>query len=159
MDVRHLDEHDHLSGRGQQPQNHEYATAAFVQSATSAPPSAAAEQSRRIRRYLIAMGFRALCGVMAYFTMGWVRWTLVAAAVILPYIAVVLANAVGPRSGSEIAPIDSRVRALDAEPQPGTYPTYPTVPSYSDSTGLPGDTGAHHRPTIHGNIVDGGAPS
>ncbi|MDQ2781900.1 DUF3099 domain-containing protein [Lapillicoccus sp.] len=157
--MKHPDEQDHLPGRrprAQDVQNDQDASAPVIQSATSAPPSAAAEQSRRVRRYLIAMGFRAVCGVMAYFTMGWIRWTLVAAAVILPYIAVVLANAVGPRSGTEIAPIETRVRALDAEPQPGTYPT---VPGYSDRTGLPDDTGATHRPTIHGKIVDGGLPS
>lgn len=157
--MKHPDEQDHLPGRRHRAQDDQHLTAPVIQSATSAPPSAAAEQSRRIRRYLIAMSFRAVCGVMAYFTMGWVRWTLVAAAVILPYIAVVLANAVGPRSGTEIAPIDTRVRALDPEPQPGTYPTYPTVPGYSDRTGLPGDTGVTHRPTIHGKIVDGGTPS
>lgn len=120
--------------------------AAPVQSATSAPPSAAEEQSRRVRRYLIAMSFRALCGVGAYFTMGWVRWTLVAAAVILPYIAVVLANAVGPRAGTELAAVETPVRTLDAQPDP-----------YRFTDDIGGGATGTTRPTIHGTVVDGPA--
>jgi Protein of unknown function (DUF3099) len=77
-----------------------------VQSVTSAPVSAAADQAHRIRRYLLTMGIRVGCGALALFTQGWVRWTFVALAVVLPYIAVVMANAVGPRSGEAVTPVD-----------------------------------------------------
>jgi len=77
-----------------------------VQSVTSAPESLAEEQAHRIKRYLLTMGIRVLCGALALFTDGWVRWTFVALAVVLPYIAVVMANAVGPRFGEDVAPVD-----------------------------------------------------
>jgi hypothetical protein len=58
-----------------------------------------------MRRYLIAMGLRGLCFVLAIVASGWLRWAFVAGAVVLPYIAVVLANAVGPRFGQAVAPV------------------------------------------------------
>ena len=65
-----------------------------VQSVTSAPVSARDERAGRTRRYLVMMGIRTLCFVAAFVTDGWVRWTCVALAVLLPYVAVVLANIV-----------------------------------------------------------------
>lgn len=79
-----------------------------MQSVTTAPQSAADDQGVRVRRYLTAMGFRLVCFVLAYFTTGWVRWSFVAGAVVLPYVAVVLANAVGPRYGDPVAPVEPR---------------------------------------------------
>ncbi len=76
-----------------------------VQSVTSAPQSNADDQGARMRRYLLAMGIRTVCFVLAIVASGWLRWSLVAAAVVLPYVAVVLANAVGPRLGQAVAPI------------------------------------------------------
>ncbi|HEY6742149.1 MAG TPA: DUF3099 domain-containing protein [Lapillicoccus sp.] len=102
-----------------------------VQSVTSAPVSAADDQGHRVRRYLLTMGIRVVCGALALFTEGWVRWTFVALAVVLPYIAVVMANAVGPRSGEVVAPVDH-------EP-PAALPT-----SRVDDEGR----------TIHGRVVD-----
>ena len=46
------------------------------------------------------MGVRTLCFVLAFFAEGWLRWTCVVLAVLLPYVAVVIANAVGPRTGT-----------------------------------------------------------
>jgi hypothetical protein len=46
----------------------------------------------RTRRYLISMGIRTVCFVLAVVTSGWVRWVLIAAAVALPYLSVVFAN-------------------------------------------------------------------
>lgn len=51
-----------------------------------------------MRKYLISMGIRTVCFVGAAFASGWLRWTLVAAAVVLPLFAVILANAVKPRA-------------------------------------------------------------
>ncbi len=59
--------------------------------------SARAPRSDDIRgrevRYVLSMLVRTLCFVGAVIASGWLRWTLVGAAVFLPYIAVVLANA------------------------------------------------------------------
>lgn len=51
------------------------------------------DQEGRARRYIFSMVLRTVCFVGAVVTTGWLRWALVAGAVILPYIAVVLANA------------------------------------------------------------------
>jgi hypothetical protein len=45
-----------------------------------------------MRRYALAMGFRMACFLGMVFVDGWLRWTLLAFAVFLPYVAVVLAN-------------------------------------------------------------------
>lgn len=50
----------------------------------------------RTKRYLITMGIRTACFLLAIVTPGWWRWGFVLAAAGLPYIAVVLANARRP---------------------------------------------------------------
>jgi Flp pilus assembly protein TadB len=67
---------------------------------TSARPSHSADIRRREIRYLLSMGIRTLCFVLAIVTTGPLRWVLVAAAVFLPYVAVVLANATDRRSSA-----------------------------------------------------------
>ena len=48
----------------------------------------------RERRYLISMGIRTLCFLLAVAFMGhWVMWVFLAGSIVLPYVAVVLANA------------------------------------------------------------------
>ena len=48
----------------------------------------------REKRYLISMGIRTLCFVLAVVFMGhWVMWVFLAASLFLPYVAVVIANA------------------------------------------------------------------
>ncbi len=65
---------------------------------TTAAESREADISARQRRYVISMGFRTLCFVGAILVgPGWLRWVLVAAAILLPYVAVVLANSAAPR--------------------------------------------------------------
>lgn len=46
----------------------------------------------RTRRYLISMGIRTACFLLAVVTDGWLRLVLIAATVLLPYFAVVFAN-------------------------------------------------------------------
>ncbi|HSF26573.1 MAG TPA: DUF3099 domain-containing protein [Actinomycetes bacterium] len=55
--------------------------------------------NERQRRYLISMGIRTVCFVLALVTSGWLRWAMIIAALLLPYIAVIIANA-----GREQAP-------------------------------------------------------
>ena len=72
----------------------------------------------RERRYLISMSVRTTCFVLAVVADGWLRWAFFAGAILLPYIAVVLANA--GREQPEPIPVsvlnDGR-RALDAAPR------------------------------------------
>ena len=71
------------------PHLHPVPAAAVI---TDARGAASRELSSRMRRYTIAMTFRLACFICMAFVDGWLRWTLLAFAVFLPYIAVVLAN-------------------------------------------------------------------
>jgi len=84
-----------------------------VQSVTSAPKSLAEEQAARIKRYLLTMAVRTACfiGAAVTATQGapwWVWGSLVMGAIVLPYIAVVMANAVAPRDSEPTAPVVPR---------------------------------------------------
>jgi hypothetical protein len=63
---------------------------------TSAPRPHSEEVSDRARKYLISMTIRTICLVLAIFALhGWLRLIAIVAAIILPWFAVVMANA-GP---------------------------------------------------------------
>ena len=64
-----------------------------VHTITHAQRSLSTDQQVRTRKYLISMGIRTACVLGAIVVPGWPRWVLVAGAVILPYLAVVIANA------------------------------------------------------------------
>jgi hypothetical protein len=97
--------------RGQVPHVHRHRhDEPVVQSVTSVPESLADEQSGRIRRYLITMAIRTLCfiGAVVTATQGapwWLWGTFAVLAILLPYVAVVLANAVRPRPPGSSAPV------------------------------------------------------
>jgi hypothetical protein len=66
---------------------------------TTAGASRNDDISARQRRYLLAMGFRTLCFVGAVFVqVTWLRVILVIGALVLPYVAVVMANAGSTKS-------------------------------------------------------------
>ena len=46
------------------------------------------------------LGIRVVCIVLAMFVEGWLMWLAFAGAIFLPYFAVVLANAQGPKPGT-----------------------------------------------------------
>jgi hypothetical protein len=73
-----------------------------VYSVTSAPTSTTDDQDKRMKRYLTMMGIRIACFGLVFVTSGWLRWTAVLAAVFIPYIAVVIANAVSPRQAGSV---------------------------------------------------------
>jgi hypothetical protein len=80
-----------------------------VQSVTTAPESLRDEQRGRIRRYLVTMGIRTACFLLAAWTGAsgrpWYVWGSFALfAVVLPYVAVVMANAVRPRVQGMVQP-------------------------------------------------------
>ena len=60
---------------------------------TEAQRGLSVEQTGRTRRYLISMGIRTACVILAIFVPGWPRWVFITGAVVLPYLAVVIANA------------------------------------------------------------------
>ncbi len=83
-------------------------------SITTAQHSLSSEQAGRTRKYLISMGIRTICVIGAIFIPGWPRWVLIAGAVVLPYLAVVIANSGGSRKGK--APTDVRPQPVAALP-------------------------------------------
>jgi hypothetical protein len=64
-------------------------------------------------KYTVAMTIRVLCIVAALFVEGWLMWLAFAGAIFLPYFAVVLANAQGPRQG-EISRVIQVTKSVDA---------------------------------------------
>ncbi len=60
---------------------------------SEAPVGHALDLESRMRRYLLSMALRTVCAVLAVLTDGPVRWICVAGAVLLPSVAVLLANA------------------------------------------------------------------
>jgi hypothetical protein len=117
------------------------------QSATSLPAAPEREVDRRSTRYLIMMGIRVACFALMVFVRpyGWYTWLFCIAAVLLPYIAVVLAN-VGQESKTPAA-VDPE-RALPAAPTVAPEPESPTVIRVSEAKHLegPADTGDRHEP-------------
>jgi hypothetical protein len=65
---------------------------------TTASSSRNEDIAARQRRYLFSMSLRTICFVGAVLTTGPLRWVLVAGAILLPYVAVVMANAVATKS-------------------------------------------------------------
>ena len=63
-----------------------------VYSVTAVRRGKSDDLAQRQKRYLISMGIRTVCFVLAVVASGWVRWVLIAAAVALPYLSVVFAN-------------------------------------------------------------------
>jgi Protein of unknown function (DUF3099) len=69
------------------------ATEPEVYAITNVQSGTSNDQKSRQRSYLIGMGLRTLCFVLAIITHGTLRWILVAGAILLPYFSVVIANA------------------------------------------------------------------
>ena len=63
-----------------------------AQSITTLPLSPTEERRSRMLKYSIAMGIRTLCVVSLLFVQGWWMVVMVIAALVLPYLAVVVAN-------------------------------------------------------------------
>ena len=84
---------------------------------TQAQRGLSQEQSGRTRRYLLSMGIRTVCLLAAIVVPGWPRWILIAGAVMLPYIAVVVANA--GRENDEPGDVGVAPMSRPALPAPG----------------------------------------
>lgn len=102
---------NHTTGRGprRRPENPD------VHTITDAQQSHTADMNGRMIRYAISMGIRLVCIVLAFVFDGWLRWVMIAGAVILPWIAVVIANAGGT------------VDVSSGNPAPVTTPSRPAL--------------------------------
>lgn len=81
-----------------------------VVSITNAVEAHSADTRRRMRKYLITMGIRMVCLVAIFAFEGWYRLIPVVGAVLLPWVAVLLAN-----GGSDISRQET-VELLDSAP-------------------------------------------
>lgn len=95
---------------------------AEVHRITSASPDPTRESRQRERQYLILMGLRMVAIVVAVAIPGVWRWIAIAAGIILPYLAVILVNAVHVRNPDDDPAFIERepVAALADEPYSGT---------------------------------------
>ena len=93
----------------------------MVHSITSAHQAHSDELNRRISRYLFSMALRTICVVLVVVVDHPVRWVFAVFAVILPYVAVVMANAVGSRRGAGPAPVTVTHQALPVTIDLGDY--------------------------------------
>lgn len=102
---------------------------------TDARGAASQELSSRMRRYTLAMAFRLACFISMAFVGGWLRWTLLAFAVFLPYVAVVLANQADQRS-------------VESQVEHGAPEDAPALTTGAEGVVLPGEV-------IDGEVIDG----
>ncbi|MEI8406281.1 MULTISPECIES: DUF3099 domain-containing protein [unclassified Kribbella] len=94
-----------------------------VISVTSAQPGRSEDLEGRIVRYAWMMSIRIVCFVLAVLTPSPWRWMFIVAAVFLPYIAVVLANAQRTTTVSSAAPFIAPARtAIGSHPGVVTQP-------------------------------------
>ncbi|MDM7856461.1 DUF3099 domain-containing protein [Cellulomonas alba] len=88
------------------------ARAPAVPSITNAPEPLADDISRRQVRYLVQMGIRLVCFIGAILTWGhvplWLSLVFIAAAVVLPYTAVIGANAGRERQDDSASYLEPR---------------------------------------------------
>ena len=87
---------------------------------TSAPQSHSADIGKRQRRYVISMGVRTVCFILAIVFRGhWEMWAFITASFVLPYVAVVMANAGDSADPDPVDPFgpDPHRRSLEGPPQ------------------------------------------
>lgn len=80
------------------------------------------EVALRTRRYLISMGIRTVCLVLAIFVLhGPLRWVAVGAAVVLPWLAVVFANSTPVPDATTLTPVGpGQARAIEGDVPPAS---------------------------------------
>ncbi len=90
---------------------------------TSATRSHTDDLGARKRRYLISMGIRTVCFVLAAVSIGhWFMWFFIFGAIFLPYVAVVLANVGITADPADLDPVqaDPSLHALEGPSGQGT---------------------------------------
>lgn len=98
---------------------------AAVHKITGARTSLTEDIRSRQVRYLISMGVRTLCFVLAIVTTGWLRWIFFTGAIFLPYVAVVIANA--GRETAEPVPAVRPPAQREIGPGPGPSSNAPAA--------------------------------
>lgn len=92
---------------------------ADVPSATNLPDNPRRDYDNRVRNYLLSMSVRTAFFVGAFFFTGWLRWVCVAFAVVLPYVAVVFANAAQQRRIDVLGSVEPDPQRPQVRPRNG----------------------------------------
>lgn len=101
--------------RGQGQQTPRVVGVQPVHRITTARASHSEDVSARMRRYAFSMGIRTLCVLGFVLSVGnWWAWLFVPGAVVLPYVAVILANAGRERAPEPVATVahPTQLRAI-----------------------------------------------
>lgn len=125
-------------------------------SVTSAGVNPAEDRAHRMRMYFIAMVLRVLCVVSLFWVRGWWILLVAAGAVLLPWFAVMVGNAVAHGDGeAPEAPEPLQLASAEPDPDPEAHAAAPEVividveptrrASGTDSSGEPGSPGAAAR--------------
>ena len=85
-----------------------------VQSVTGIGQNPEQERKTRMLKYTVAMTVRVICLVLGMFLQGWLMWLCFAAAIFLPYVAVILANDVRLESENKAAPVTATKLTIPA---------------------------------------------
>lgn len=86
-----------------------------AQSVTALAQSPEAERKTRMIKYLLAMGIRVVCIILAVSAQGWFMWVCFAGAIFLPYFAVIIANAVGTSQSGSLPKIVAPTLVISAD--------------------------------------------
>ncbi len=104
------------------PTHHHHEHGPQVHRITEARESHTVEQNSRVLKYTISMSVRMACFLAAFFTHGWIQWVCFAGAIVLPYVAVVIANGGADLTKRE-PPAEffagDEPRSITASPEPG----------------------------------------
>lgn len=119
-------------------QHHTGGSGEPVHSITSAAAGRSGDLDARVNRYFISMGIRTLCFILAIFVSGPMRWVFITGAILLPYVAVIMANQPSTRRGS------GPVRPAAPAPGPITSDQLGTLPR--QGAGTSGDSSRGDRP-------------
>jgi hypothetical protein len=105
-----------------------------TQSITTLPASPTDERRSRMIKYSVAMGIRTLCVIALIFVQGWWVVVMVVAALVLPYVAVVVAN------------VGARPAAVPQVTHPGAIVPVILPPADAGTSSAPAASPAGHRP-------------
>jgi predicted tellurium resistance membrane protein TerC len=87
---------------------------AKVQSVTSIGVNPERERRARMIKYTISMTVRVACLIIGMVVHGWIQWVFFAAAIFLPYVAVVIANDVRHQHEDKATVVEAPVLKLEA---------------------------------------------
>lgn len=112
-------------------------------SVSDAQESADRDYEQRVRRYTISMIIRVVCLLLAFVFTGPLRWVMLGGAVVLPYIAVIIANSRNERL------VHYEMSGVDGPPRPVLPPESTHRRSTTHDDPARDEAGQHGAPDWH----------